>query len=104
MPPQSRAYQKIGRSIPGCHNVPMDLRYDPSALARLAGQEQVALIVLFGSQTKGKAGPMSDIDIGVLYKKYPEHPYDSFRKLTVAFENDNLDLVDLNQENPHSWT
>ena len=78
----------------------MDLRYNSARLAQLASQEHVAFVALFGSVAKGSSGPQSDIDIGVLYKQYPNHPFDSFRNLTAAFENDNLDLVDLNQENP----
>ena len=78
----------------------MDLKFDARKLAELAAQEDVAFVVLFGSMAKGKAGPQSDADIGICYTHYPKHPYESFRKLTHAFDNDNLDFVDLNQENP----
>mgnify|MGYP001600220364 CR=1 FL=1 len=78
----------------------MDLRCNATKLAEIAGKEKAAFVVLFGSLAKGQAGAQSDVDIGIMYKQYPEHPYESFRNLTAAFENDNLDMVDLNQENP----
>ncbi len=76
------------------------LRYDAQRLAEIAICEHISFIVLYGSVARGQSGPRSDIDIGVSYKDYPEHPYESFRNLSAAFENDNLDLVDLNHENP----
>ena len=78
----------------------MQLRYDAEKLAEIAAREQVAFLVLFGSMAKGSSGPQSDVDVGVCFKQYPEHPYEAFRNLSAAFDTDHLDLVDLNQENP----
>ncbi len=58
----------------------MNLRYDSQKLAEIAAREQVAFVVLFGSVAKGHADDRSDVDIGVCFQRYPEHPYDVFRR------------------------
>ncbi|HHV54922.1 MAG TPA: nucleotidyltransferase domain-containing protein [Firmicutes bacterium] len=71
-------------------------------LARyLAAQPQVILAFLFGSMSKGKGRPSSDVDLGV----YLETPYDSseVRRLWNGLEDltgRDVDLVVLNDAPP----
>ena len=62
------------------------------------------LLILFGSQTKGYSGANSDIDIGVVTNKpldfNGKNKLSSEIALKFSFEEDKIDLVDLNEASP----
>lgn len=60
---------------------------------------------LFGSQTKGNIGPVSDIDIAVFIDcrdedAYASHKMEILGKLNDTLKTDNIDLVLLNEAPP----
>jgi predicted nucleotidyltransferase len=65
------------------------------------GLKNVVAVYLFGSSATGKAGKLSDIDIGVLLKKQPKDSRKMklllIAKLVDAFRNSKIDLVILNE-------
>lgn len=62
----------------------------------------ILLVYLFGSQARGKTGPLSDIDLAVLLKpaskrEYFEKKLTLLSELTAVLGRDDIDLVILNQ-------
>lgn len=75
-------------------------------LDRIFREEKIVLAYLFGSQAEGKTGPLSDIDVAVLFdREVPSSEYFDRKlkvmgKLSDLWKTDNLDLVVLNQSPP----
>lgn len=75
-------------------------------LAKIFKKQKVVFAYLFGSQTKGKIGPLSDIDIAVYFKEKisPEVRFDLKLKiignLTNLFKTNDIDVVSLNDAPP----
>lgn len=69
-------------------------------------QECVELAYLFGSHSKGKQGPLSDIDIGVYLsrkldkKERFEKRLELIGSLCTLLQTDNLDIVVINDSSP----
>lgn len=69
-------------------------------------KNKIALAYLFGSVAKKKTGPLSDIDIAVLFDEKVSSAQYFDRKLTVMgeladlFKTDNIDVVVLNEAPP----
>lgn len=59
----------------------------------LASQDQVLVAYLFGSQAQGKAGPMSDYDLGLPVRS----PTPQICELACILNTDRIDLVFINQ-------
>ena len=59
----------------------------------------VHLAYLFGSSASGKKGPLSDIDIAVLFAEppTPESVYSLSHQLSICLETDRIDLIVLNR-------
>jgi predicted nucleotidyltransferase len=59
----------------------------------------VQLAYVFGSSASGKKGPLSDIDIAVLFTETPapESVYQLAHQLSVCLETDRIDLIVLNR-------
>ena len=58
---------------------------------------------VFGSEARGTAGPMSDIDIAVLTKPSVNFEHIEtrlFNDLATALKTDNLDLIDIRTASP----
>lgn len=66
----------------------------------LSGQEGLKFAFLYGSVARGRAGPLSDVDVGVFH----DPPRRDLRRLhpslTEALGTDRLDLVQLNGAGP----
>ncbi len=82
---------------------------DTSLKAQLAAifeARKVVFAYLFGSQTRGEAGPLSDIDIAIGFDQAvgPDERYDLrlevLGELTDLFKTDDIDLVVLNDAPP----
>lgn len=77
-------------------------KYIPE-LSNLFTQEPVEVVYLFGSQAMGTAGPISDIDIGILLNSnIAKENYFNYRlsftsKLVSIFQKDKVDVVILNE-------
>lgn len=75
-------------------------------LAAIFGARRVVFAYLFGSQAKGDAGPLSDIDIAVCFDEaIPSDEHFDLRlevlgELTDLFKTDDIDLVALNEAPP----
>jgi predicted nucleotidyltransferase len=75
-------------------------------LAALFEDRKVALAYLFGSQARGDAGPLSDIDIAIYFDKTVarEEQFDLRLQvlggLTDLFRTDDVDVVVLNEAPP----
>jgi len=75
-------------------------------LAEIFKKQKVVLGYLFGSQAKGKIGPLSDIDIAVYFKEAitSDERFDLRLKilgeLADLFKTDDIDLVVLNDAPP----
>jgi hypothetical protein len=68
---------------------------------------EIDAVYLFGSQAEGKPGPLSDVDIGVLFDANRVRPKDLFRArlnlITQAMEacrRSDVDVVLLNEASP----
>ena len=77
-------------------------------LEPLAKQYGVIAVLLFGSQAKGETHPLSDVDIGIVFKKFPPEVSDIgfiYADFEVAakkiYGNKEVDIVFL-QETPLS--
>ena len=72
----------------------------------LSGQKKIDVAYLFGSQSTGKAGILSDIDIAVLFDKKISKEDRFNEKLTIAGElgsllkSNKVEVVDLNSAPP----
>src|SRR3990172_4090002 len=82
--------------------------HDPRAyfkdlVDRLASDEDIVAVYLFGSYARDEVGPLSDVDIGVLLRHHvlSEHYFDKqldfVEKAARALRTDEVDLVILNQ-------
>jgi predicted nucleotidyltransferase len=79
--------------------------YQP-ALNRVFERHGVVLAYLFGSQARGDAGPLSDVDVGVLFS--PDVPEDQrfdrvlrlIGELGTLFRQDKVYVVDLAEASP----
>lgn len=75
-------------------------------LAAILWDRKVVFAYLFGSQAKGKVGPLSDIDIAVCVDESVARDerfdlrLEVLGKLTDLFKTDNIDLVVLNDAPP----
>lgn len=75
-------------------------------LATILDGRRVVLAYLFGSQAKGEAGPLSDIDIAIGFDETvgPDERFDLrlevLGELTDLFRTDDIDLVVLNEAPP----
>ncbi len=79
-------------------------------ISRLAeffkSREYVELAYLFGSHSKGKQGPLSDIDIGVYLSSKPtkaeriERRLDSTAELAGLLKTESIDLIIMNDASP----
>ena len=75
-------------------------------LARIFKKQKVAFAYLFGSQAKGTAGSLSDIDIAVYFDKEvdaTEHfdlKLDVLGEITDLYKTDEIDLIVLNEAPP----
>jgi predicted nucleotidyltransferase len=75
-------------------------------LATIFEGRKVVFAYLFGSQTKGEAGPLSDIDIAICFDEAVawDERFDSrlevLGDLTDLFRTDDIDLVVLNDAPP----
>ena len=75
-------------------------------LARVLKEQGVVFAYLFGSQAKGTAGPLSDIDIAVYFdRRVPAAEHFDLRlgvlgKITDFCKTDRVDLVVLNEAPP----
>lgn len=59
----------------------------------------VQLLVLFGSYSRGQAGPHSDIDLGVML----DAPFDTWKvsnEIMALLNSGDADLIDLRRANP----
>jgi predicted nucleotidyltransferase len=67
-------------------------------LAKESKKNNVLLAYLFGSQLKGKTGPLSDFDFAVLLSKKPsfQFKYELKNKLVNALDDEKVDLIILN--------
>lgn len=67
--------------------------------AREAKTLRIELVYLFGSQAVGQSGPLSDVDIAILFagEPLPEKRYALTSRLGKLLETDRLDLVVLNR-------
>ncbi|MEN6577104.1 MAG: nucleotidyltransferase domain-containing protein [Phycisphaerales bacterium] len=66
----------------------------------LSTDESFRLAYLFGSQVSGRTGPMSDIDIGILFSRdvdIPQTMPELAHKLTIIFQGTPVEIVPLNQ-------
>jgi hypothetical protein len=87
----------------------VQITIDTSLKAQLAPifeGRKVAFAYLFGSQAKGEAGPLSDIDVAIYFDEAvaPEQRFDRrlevLGELTDWFRTDDIDLVVLNEAPP----
>jgi len=71
---------------------------------RLEKEEDVIFAYIIGSYAKGKAGPMSDIDIAVYLDRKKEEIFDRKISLNILIteilKTDEVDLVILNEASP----
>jgi uncharacterized protein len=67
-------------------------------LAKESKKNNVLLAYLFGSQIKGKIGPLSDYDFAVLLSKKPafQFKYELKNKIVNAIDDEKVDLIILN--------
>lgn len=63
------------------------------------GEEAVELAYLFGSRAGETAGPISDYDLAVLYRKSPApwNIYETAHRLAALLQTDRVDLIDLSR-------
>jgi hypothetical protein len=63
----------------------------------LQGEPAVAVAYLFGSVAEGRAGPLSDVDIGVLFRESADREVEGrlLDRLVEALGTENVDLVPL---------
>jgi len=75
-------------------------------LSKIFKKQKVILAYLFGSQAKGKIGPLSDIDIAISFGESVqanerfELRLETLGQLTDLFKTDKIDLVVLNDAPP----
>lgn len=76
----------------------MDISVDEAALRRIG----VELLVVFGSAARGRRGPMSDVDVGVLFRTTPGDDFwGRLDGVYAAVEADGpVDVVVLNTADP----
>ena len=78
----------------------------PAAIKILKEDKAINVAYLFGSYAKGKASPLSDIDIALLLDEaFPSNNYFDKRlelhpKIAKILKTDEIDLVILNQASP----
>ena len=83
-----------------------NLQQKRSELTQLFSQNGVVASYLFGSQTTGKAGPLSDIDLAVLFEQaIPKNHWGKLKlhlltELIGFFRSNRVDLVCLNEAPP----
>jgi len=78
----------------------MDKDIQKKLQALFAGEENISLAYLFGSQVTGKVGPMSDYDFGILVDSGADIASlraSVMHKITMALGTAHVDLVILNQ-------
>ena len=76
-------------------------RLEKAKLKTLARRFDIALIVLFGSRTRGDARDDSDLDVGVLFVRPPSpRQLDALETRLLDLFQDDLHLVALNFVNP----
>ena len=85
-------------------NLPSELLPYQRAVANIfATSDDTCLAVLYGSQARGQAGPLSDIDVAVLLERSfdPEHYFDRrldiIGRLMQVLNTNEVDVVILNQ-------
>ena len=75
-----------------------DFVKDPAALAELAREYDLALVILFGSRATGHTHPESDTDIGVLRRDglLPSNDFLQLQfRLSQVIASSNVEMVDL---------
>ena len=78
------------------------LKLIPKAVSYLESHPKVIFAYLFGSLSKGKPSPLSDVDIAVFLKKgnnLADRKLEILGKLIDILETDEIDLVVLNTAN-----
>lgn len=73
------------------------------AIRRILSHHPVKMAFLFGSHARGKAGPLSDIDIAVIPKqpkRFAKQEGKLFHDLAIELGTDAIDLVDLTNASP----
>jgi hypothetical protein len=84
----------------------LDITKYEEKLEQIFSQHHVTLAYLFGSQARGKAGPLSDVDIAVLLnpevdrEEWSQIQIDLMGKLMSLFQRNDVDVVILNQAKP----
>jgi predicted nucleotidyltransferase len=73
----------------------VDISVDADALAG----HDVQLVVLFGSQARGRAGPGSDVDVGVLFGRH-RGPRAEAAVVDALRATGTVDVVDLSAADP----
>jgi predicted nucleotidyltransferase len=82
------------------------LRYDASELKRLLEGHGVILAYLYGSQARGVAGPLSDVDVAVLFQPQLAAKERWHRRLTLTagltsvFHRSDVFVADLAEATP----
>lgn len=82
------------------------LKYNKKKLDRIFKKHKVLFAYLFGSQAKGKSGPMSDIDIAVFFDDTLDagQRFDKKLQLMAAlsdlFEKEEVEVLPLNDAYP----
>jgi predicted nucleotidyltransferase len=82
------------------------LDQNQSAFAEVFKRHGVVLAYLFGSQARGEAGPLSDVDIAVLFESaiLREERFQKILQLMVELgnllERDDVEVIDLDQASP----
>jgi predicted nucleotidyltransferase len=75
-------------------------------LAKIFATHRVVVAYLFGSQAEGTAGPLSDVDIAVLFDRaVPQDDHFDLHlsligALTSLFHRDDVDVADLDRASP----
>lgn len=84
----------------------MEIQALSPKLAPIFAERGVVLAYLFGSQATGQAGPLSDIDVGVLLgpeiarEQWLDVQLDLISELAGLFQRDDVDVIILNQATP----
>ncbi len=85
---------------------PLPIAQYADELGRIFAARGVVLAYLFGSQAEGKAGPLSDVDIAVLFgpqvtrERWGDAHIDLISDLIGLFHRDDVDVAVLNRATP----